>query len=110
MSGFRHAVSDTLVLAKRSLLRIPRAPDLLLSFGSGCPWVFASVAPAPPYPAAPQWLRFSAIFPPTSSSSPFVPVDPRPRAPQPFPAVTPSPMVVNAARSLFRGPPAGNNV
>ena len=32
MSGARHAVSDTLVLAKRSLLRIPRAPDLLLSF------------------------------------------------------------------------------
>jgi ABC-2 type transport system permease protein len=32
MSGFSHAVSDTLVLAKRSLLRIPRAPDLLLSF------------------------------------------------------------------------------
>ncbi len=32
MSGFRNAVADTLVLAKRSLLRIPRAPDLLLSF------------------------------------------------------------------------------
>jgi ABC transporter DrrB family efflux protein len=32
MSGFRYAVSDTLVLAKRSLMRIPRAPDLLLSF------------------------------------------------------------------------------
>jgi ABC transporter DrrB family efflux protein len=32
MSGFRYAVSDTLVLAKRSFLRIPRAPDLLLSF------------------------------------------------------------------------------
>ena len=32
MSGFRYAVSDTLVLARRSLLRIPRAPDLLLSF------------------------------------------------------------------------------
>ncbi|HYJ21514.1 MAG TPA: ABC transporter permease [Solirubrobacterales bacterium] len=32
MSSFRYAVSDTLVLAKRSLLRIPRAPDLLLSF------------------------------------------------------------------------------
>jgi ABC transporter DrrB family efflux protein len=32
MSGLRYAVSDTLVLAKRSLLRIPRAPDLLLSF------------------------------------------------------------------------------
>jgi ABC-2 type transport system permease protein len=30
--GFRNGVSDTLVLAKRSLLRIPRAPDLLLSF------------------------------------------------------------------------------
>ena len=32
MKGLRYAVSDTLVLAKRSLLRIPRAPDLLLSF------------------------------------------------------------------------------
>jgi len=32
MTGFRHALSDTLVLARRSLLRIPRAPDLLLSF------------------------------------------------------------------------------
>jgi ABC transporter DrrB family efflux protein len=32
MSGFRYALSDTLVLARRSLLRIPRAPDLLLSF------------------------------------------------------------------------------
>jgi ABC transporter DrrB family efflux protein len=32
MSGFGYAVADTLVLAKRSLLRIPRAPDLLLSF------------------------------------------------------------------------------
>jgi ABC transporter DrrB family efflux protein len=28
----REAVSDTLVLAKRAFLRIPRAPDLLLSF------------------------------------------------------------------------------
>ena len=27
-----NAVSDTLVLARRNLLRIPRAPDLLLSF------------------------------------------------------------------------------
>jgi ABC-2 type transport system permease protein/oleandomycin transport system permease protein len=32
MSSFRNGVSDTLVLAKRSILRIPRAPDLLLSF------------------------------------------------------------------------------
>ncbi|MBK5220727.1 MAG: ABC transporter permease [Thermoleophilia bacterium] len=32
MSGFGNAVSDTLVLAQRSLKRIPRAPDLLLSF------------------------------------------------------------------------------
>ncbi len=32
MSGFRYALSDTLVLARRSLLRIPRAPDLLLAF------------------------------------------------------------------------------
>ncbi len=32
MSGLRDSLSDTLVLARRSLLRIPRAPDLLLSF------------------------------------------------------------------------------
>ena len=30
--GLRYAASDTLVLAHRNLLRIPRAPDLLLSF------------------------------------------------------------------------------
>jgi ABC transporter DrrB family efflux protein len=32
MSGLRMAISDTVVLAKRNFLRIPRAPDLLLSF------------------------------------------------------------------------------
>src|ERR1700746_1293556 len=32
MSRSRSAVSDTLVLAKRNFLRIPRAPDLLLAF------------------------------------------------------------------------------
>ncbi|MDP2623045.1 MAG: ABC transporter permease, partial [Actinomycetota bacterium] len=32
MSRLRNNVSDTLVLAKRAFLRIPRAPDLLLSF------------------------------------------------------------------------------
>ncbi|HEY5051929.1 MAG TPA: ABC transporter permease [Solirubrobacterales bacterium] len=32
MSGLRNSVSDTWVLAKRAFLRIPRAPDLLLSF------------------------------------------------------------------------------
>jgi ABC transporter DrrB family efflux protein len=32
MSGIRNSISDTLVLAKRSFMRIPRAPDLLLSF------------------------------------------------------------------------------
>jgi ABC-2 type transport system permease protein/oleandomycin transport system permease protein len=32
MSSLRMAISDTLVLAKRNFLRIPRAPDLLLAF------------------------------------------------------------------------------
>jgi ABC-2 type transport system permease protein/oleandomycin transport system permease protein len=32
MSGVRNAASDTLVLARRNLLRIPRAPDLLIAF------------------------------------------------------------------------------
>jgi ABC transporter DrrB family efflux protein len=32
MKRLRNSVSDTLVLARRSILRIPRAPDLLLSF------------------------------------------------------------------------------
>ena len=32
MSGLAYAFSDTLVLARRSLLRIPRQPDLLIGF------------------------------------------------------------------------------
>jgi ABC-2 type transport system permease protein len=32
MTALRNGLSDTLVLARRSFLRIPRAPDLLLSF------------------------------------------------------------------------------
>jgi ABC-2 type transport system permease protein len=32
VSELRNSISDTLVLAKRSFMRIPRAPDLLLSF------------------------------------------------------------------------------
>jgi ABC transporter DrrB family efflux protein len=32
VSNLRNSTSDTLILARRSLLRIPRAPDLLLSF------------------------------------------------------------------------------
>jgi ABC transporter DrrB family efflux protein len=32
LTALRYAASDTLVLARRNLLRIPRAPDLLLSF------------------------------------------------------------------------------
>jgi ABC-2 type transport system permease protein/oleandomycin transport system permease protein len=32
VTGLRYAFSDTLVLAKRNLLRIPRAPDLLVGF------------------------------------------------------------------------------
>ncbi|HVC07535.1 MAG TPA: ABC transporter permease [Solirubrobacterales bacterium] len=32
MIRFRNGISDTLVLAKRSFMRIPRAPDLLLTF------------------------------------------------------------------------------
>ena len=32
MNALRHGLADTIVLAKRSLLRIPRQPDLLLGF------------------------------------------------------------------------------
>ena len=32
MSALAHAASDSLVMARRALLRIPRAPDLLLAF------------------------------------------------------------------------------
>jgi len=32
VTGLRNSVSDTLVLARRSFMRIPRAPDLLLSY------------------------------------------------------------------------------
>ena len=32
MSGLAYAVADTAVIAKRNLLRIPRQPDLWVSF------------------------------------------------------------------------------
>jgi ABC-2 type transport system permease protein len=32
VTALRYGVSDTLVLARRSLLRIPRQPDLLVGF------------------------------------------------------------------------------
>jgi hypothetical protein len=32
VSALAYAVSDTVVLARRNLLRIPRLPDLLISF------------------------------------------------------------------------------
>ena len=32
MTALRYGISDTLVLAQRSLLRIPRQPDLLVGF------------------------------------------------------------------------------
>ena len=32
MSSLAYAVSDTLVLAKRNLMRIPRQPDLLIAY------------------------------------------------------------------------------
>ena len=32
MNALAYAVSDTVVLARRNLLRIPRQPDLLISF------------------------------------------------------------------------------
>ena len=83
---------------------------LLLFIGYAFSWVFAFIGLVASSPEAANAYGFTVLFPVTFVSSAFVPVDSMPDWLQPIAEHNPFTYMVNAARALFLGIPAGNNV
>jgi ABC transporter DrrB family efflux protein len=99
--GFRFSTSVPEVVAGIALL---------LLFGYAFSWVFAFIGLTASSPEAANAYGFTILFPITFISSAFVPVDSMPGWLQPFAEHNPFTTMVNAARALFVGTPAGNDV
>ena len=83
---------------------------LLLLLGYAFSWVFAFIGLTASSPEASNAYGFTILFPLTFISSAFVPVGSMPGWLQSFAKVNPFTTMVDAARSLFLGTPAGNDV
>jgi ABC-2 type transport system permease protein/oleandomycin transport system permease protein len=83
---------------------------LLLFIGYAFSWVFAFIGLVASSPEAANAYGFTLLFPVTFVSSAFVPVDSMPDWLQPVAEHNPFTTMVNAARALFVGVPAGNDV
>jgi ABC transporter DrrB family efflux protein len=83
---------------------------LLLLFGYAFSWVFAFIGLSASSPEASNAYGFTILFPITFVSSAFVPVDSMPGWLQPIAEHNPFTTMVDAARALFVGTPAGNDV
>ena len=83
---------------------------LLLLIGYAFSWVFAFIGLSSSSPEASNAYGFTILFPVTFVSSAFVPVDSMPSWLQPIAEHNPFTYMVNAARALFLGIPAGDNV
>jgi len=83
---------------------------LLLLFGYAFSWIFALFGLTASSPESAGSIGFIVIFPLTFASSAFVPVESMPAALQAFAEVNPFTIVVDAARALFLGTPAGNSI
>jgi ABC-2 type transport system permease protein/oleandomycin transport system permease protein len=83
---------------------------LLLLIGYAFSWVFAFIGLSASSPEASNAFGFTILFPVTFVSSAFVPVDSMPSWLQPVAEHNPFTYMVNAARALFLGIPAENNV
>ena len=99
--GFRFTTSVPEVLAGIALL---------LFIGYAFSWVFAFLGLVASSPEAANAYGFTILFPLTFVSSAFVPVDSMPGWLQGFAANNPFTTMVDAARALFIGTPAGNDV
>jgi ABC-2 type transport system permease protein/oleandomycin transport system permease protein len=99
--GFRFSTSVPEVVAGIALL---------LLFGYAFSWVFAFIGLTASSPEASNAYGFTILFPITFISSAFVPVDSMPGWLQPFAEHNPFTTMVDAARALFVGTPAGNDV
>jgi ABC transporter DrrB family efflux protein len=83
---------------------------LLLLIGYAFSWVFAFIGLTASSPEAANAFGFTILFPLTFVSSAFVPVDSMPSWLQPIAEHNPFTTMVDAARALFLGVPAGNDV
>jgi ABC-2 type transport system permease protein len=83
---------------------------LLLLFGYAFSWVFAFIGLTASSPEASNAYGFTILFPVTFVSSAFVPVDSMPDWLQPIAEHNPFTTMVDAARALFVGTPAGNDI
>jgi ABC transporter DrrB family efflux protein len=99
--GFRFATSVPEVIA---------GIGLLLLIGYAFSWVFAFIGLTASSPEASNAYGFTIIFPLTFVSSAFVPVETMPSWLEPIAEYNPFTTMVDAARALFVGTPAGNDV
>jgi ABC transporter DrrB family efflux protein len=83
---------------------------LCLLIGYAFSWVFAFIGLTASSPEAANAYGFTILFPLTFVSSAFVPVDSMPSWLRPIAEHNPFTYMVNAARALFLGTPAGNDV
>ena len=83
---------------------------LLLFIVYAFSWVFAFIGLSSSSPEASNAYGFTILFPVTFVSSAFVPVDSMPGWLQPIAENNPFTTMVDAARALFLGTPAGNDV
>ena len=83
---------------------------LLLLIGYAFSWVFAFIGLTASSPEAANAYGFTILFPITFLSSAFVPVESMPSWLQPVAEHNPFTTMVDAARALFVGTPAGNDI
>ena len=83
---------------------------LCLLLGYAFSWVFAFIGLIASSPEAANAYGFTILFPVTFVSSAFVPVETMPSWLQPVAEHNPFTTMVDAARALFVGTPAGNDV
>ncbi len=93
-----------------SVGRVIAGIALVLLIGYAFSWVFAFIGLTASSPEAANAYGFTILFPLTFVSSAFVPVASMPGWLQPIAEHNPFTYMVNAARALFIGTPAGNDI
>jgi ABC transporter DrrB family efflux protein len=93
-----------------SALEIVAGIALLLLIGYAFSWVFAFIGLTASSPEAANAYGFTILFPLTFISSAFVPPDTMPSWLQPIAEHNPFTTMVDAARALFIGTEAGNDI
>jgi ABC transporter DrrB family efflux protein len=92
------------------VLEVVAGIALLFLIGYAFSWVFAFIGLQASSPEASNAYGFTIFFPLTFVSSAFVPVDTMPSWLEPIAEYNPFTTMVDAARALFIGTPAGNDV